>query len=69
MRLLWRPAGGAAMPSTDETRAERLEFVKQEGREIFKQAVMCMEEACRRVLDATHQRLQNRDTESLLRPN
>jgi 3-oxoacyl-[acyl-carrier-protein] synthase-3 len=49
-RLLWRPAGGAAMPSTDETRSERMEFVKQEGREIFKQAVMAMEESCREVL-------------------
>lgn len=60
-RLLWRPAGGAAMPSTDETRSDRLEFVKQEGREIFKQAVMCMEEACRRVLDATDQRISDID--------
>ena len=41
------------MPSTDQTRSERMEFVKQEGREIFKQAVMCMEDACRRVLDST----------------
>ena len=60
-RLLWRPAGGAAMPSTDETRSGRLEFVKQEGREIFKQAVMCMEEACRRVLEATDQRISDID--------
>jgi 3-oxoacyl-[acyl-carrier-protein] synthase-3 len=50
-RLLWRPAGGAALPSTDETRSDRMEFVKQEGREIFKQAVVCMEESCRRVLE------------------
>jgi 3-oxoacyl-[acyl-carrier-protein] synthase-3 len=49
-RLLWRPAGGAAMPSTDETRSGRMEFVKQEGREIFKHAVMAMEESCRQVL-------------------
>ncbi|HET6361993.1 MAG TPA: beta-ketoacyl-ACP synthase III [Gemmatimonadota bacterium] len=60
-RLLWRPAGGAAMPSTDETRSERMEFVKQEGREIFKQAVMCMEEACRRVLDSTDRRITDID--------
>ena len=49
--LLWRPAGGAAMPSTDATRSEGMEYVKQEGREIFKQAVTCMEDACRRVLE------------------
>lgn len=60
-RLLWRPAGGAAMPSTEETRADRMEFVKQEGREIFKQAVMCMEDACRRVLDATDRRISDID--------
>jgi 3-oxoacyl-[acyl-carrier-protein] synthase-3 len=50
-RLLWRPAGGAALPSTDETRSDRMEFVKQEGREIFKQAVVSMEESCHRVLE------------------
>jgi 3-oxoacyl-[acyl-carrier-protein] synthase-3 len=60
-RLLWRPAGGAAMPSTEETRSERMEFVKQEGREIFKQAVMCMEEACRRVLDSTDRQISDID--------
>ena len=49
--LLWRPAGGAAMPSTDATRAEHMEFVKQEGREVFKHAVVAMEESCHRVLD------------------
>jgi 3-oxoacyl-[acyl-carrier-protein] synthase-3 len=60
-RLLWRPAGGAAMPSTEHTRSERMEFVKQEGREIFKQAVMCMEEACRRVLESTDRRITDID--------
>lgn len=49
--LLWRPAGGAAMPSTDATRSEGMEYVKQEGREIFKQAVTCMEDACHRALE------------------
>ena len=43
--MLWRPAGGAAMPSTETTRAERLEYVKQEGREVFKSAVLAMEES------------------------
>ena len=52
-KLLWRPAGGAALPSTEETRSERMEFVKQEGREIFKHAVMAMEDSCRQVLAAT----------------
>jgi len=50
MELLWRPAGGAAMPSTDETRHERMEFVKQEGRELFRQAVSSMVDSCGIVL-------------------
>ncbi len=50
-RLLWRPAGGAALPSTPETQGARLEYVKQEGREIFRRAVLAMEESSRIVLD------------------
>ena len=49
-QLLWRPAGGAAMPSTPETQARNLEYVKQEGREVFKRAVLAMEESSRTVL-------------------
>ncbi len=49
-QMLWRPAGGAAMPSTSETQSERLEFVKQEGRDVFKRAVLAMEESSRIVL-------------------
>ncbi|HUP20200.1 MAG TPA: beta-ketoacyl-ACP synthase III [Gemmatimonadota bacterium] len=45
--LLWRPAGGAAVPSTEETRAERQELVKQEGREVFKYAVNHMDSSSR----------------------
>lgn len=51
MELLWRPAGGAAMPSTEETRAQRLEYVKQEGREVFKNAVKGMGESSQIVLE------------------
>ncbi|MDX1624657.1 MAG: beta-ketoacyl-ACP synthase III [Gemmatimonadota bacterium] len=50
-RLLWRPAGGAAMPSTEETREKRLEYVKQEGRELFRNAVVSMADSSRTVLD------------------
>lgn len=49
--LLWRPAGGAAMPSTKDTHRDRLEYVKQEGREIFKHAVKAMHEGSQRVLE------------------
>ncbi|MBW3660147.1 MAG: ketoacyl-ACP synthase III [Gemmatimonadetes bacterium] len=45
--LLWRPAGGAARPSTEETRAERMEYVRQEGREVFKNAVLQMDTSSR----------------------
>ena len=50
-QLLWRPAGGAAQPSTPATQAERLEYVKQEGREVFKRAVLAMEQSSRAVLE------------------
>ena len=60
-RLLWRPAGGAALPSTEETRSERMEFVKQEGREIFKHAVMSMDESCRRVLETMNMKISDVD--------
>lgn len=49
--LLWRPAGGAAQPSNDETRAERMEYVKQEGREVFKNAVVQMDASSRIALE------------------
>ncbi len=49
-QLLWRPAGGAALPSTPDTQAQRLEYVKQEGREVFKRAVLAMEESSRAVM-------------------
>ncbi|MGH7550195.1 MAG: beta-ketoacyl-ACP synthase III [Gemmatimonadota bacterium] len=49
-QLLWRPAGGAAMPSTPDTQAQRLEYVKQEGREVFKRAVLAMEESSHAVM-------------------
>jgi 3-oxoacyl-[acyl-carrier-protein] synthase-3 len=60
-RLLWRPAGGAEMPSTEETRSERLEFVKQEGREVFKSAVLAMEQSSRIALERANLTLDDID--------
>lgn len=60
-QLLWRPAGGAAMPSNAETQAERLEYVKQEGREVFKRAVLAMEESSRIVLQQAGMRVADVD--------
>jgi 3-oxoacyl-[acyl-carrier-protein] synthase-3 len=59
--MLWRPAGGAAMPSSDQTRAERLEYVKQEGREVFKGAVLAMEESSRITLERARLSLDDID--------
>ena len=49
--LLWRPAGGAAMPFSETVLQERSSYVKMAGREVFKHAVRQMSEACDRALD------------------
>jgi 3-oxoacyl-[acyl-carrier-protein] synthase-3 len=49
--LLWRPAGGAAVPFSDEVLQDRSSYVKMAGREVFKHAVRQMSEACDRALD------------------
>jgi len=49
--LLWRPAGGAKVPFSEATLADRSTFVKMAGRETFKHAVRSMSEACDRALD------------------
>ncbi len=40
--LLYTPAGGSAMPASAETLANRLGFIKMNGREVFKLAVNAM---------------------------
>jgi 3-oxoacyl-[acyl-carrier-protein] synthase-3 len=49
--LLWRPAGGVAEPFSERVSAERRQFVRMEGREVFKHAVRSMAEAVDRALD------------------
>jgi len=49
--LLWRPAGGAAVPFSESVLADRSSYVKMAGREVFKHAVRQMSEACDRALD------------------
>ena len=51
---LKQPAGGSRMPATEETVANRLHFVKQDGQQVFKYAVRKMEECCRDLLDRNH---------------
>jgi len=50
--LLWRPAGGVAEPFSDEVYAQRRQYVRMEGREVFKHAVRSMADAVDRALDA-----------------
>ena len=50
--LLCRPAGGAAKPFSNDVLSERSQFIKMNGREVFKNAVRSMSEAATRALDA-----------------
>lgn len=45
------PAGGSAMPATRETVDERLHFVHQDGRQVYRYAVNKMFELCKTVLE------------------
>lgn len=49
--LLHRPKGGAAFPSTPEILAEGSDKISMAGREVFKNAVRSMADACDRALD------------------
>lgn len=50
--LLCRPSGGAARPFSAEVLNERSQFIKMNGREVFKNAVRSMSEAATRALDS-----------------
>jgi 3-oxoacyl-[acyl-carrier-protein] synthase III len=62
--LLWRPSGGAKVPFSDATLADRSTFVRMAGRETFKHAVRSMSEACDRALDLA--RLTGQDIDVLI---
>lgn len=49
--LLYRPAGGIAVPITEETLVTRDHMLRMSGREIFKNAVRSMAEACSNALE------------------
>jgi 3-oxoacyl-[acyl-carrier-protein] synthase-3 len=49
--LLCRPSGGAARPIDEQVLAERSQFIRMNGREVFKNAVRSMSEAATRALD------------------
>jgi len=50
--LLCRPGGGAAKPFSNDVLTERSQYIKMNGREVFKNAVRSMSEAATRALDA-----------------
>jgi 3-oxoacyl-[acyl-carrier-protein] synthase-3 len=62
--LLWRPAGGATTPFSEQVLNDRSHFVKMAGREVFKHAVRSMSEACDRALDGA--RLTGNDIDLLI---
>ena len=62
--LLYRPAGGAAIPMSAEVLDERTHLVKMAGREVFKHAVRSMSEAADRALDGA--RLTGNDIDLLI---
>ena len=51
---LQMPAGGSLMPTSAETVAQGLHYVKQDGQTVFKFAVRNTEEASRRLLERNH---------------
>jgi 3-oxoacyl-[acyl-carrier-protein] synthase III len=51
---LCMPAGGSRRPPSHDTVDERLHYVKQDGRAVFKFAVRKTEEIARRILDRNH---------------
>jgi 3-oxoacyl-[acyl-carrier-protein] synthase-3 len=50
--LLCRPSGGTARPFSAEVLEERSQYIKMNGREVFKNAVRSMSEAATRALDS-----------------
>jgi 3-oxoacyl-[acyl-carrier-protein] synthase-3 len=50
--LLCRPSGGGARPFSEEVLEDRSQYIKMNGREVFKNAVRSMSEAATRALDS-----------------
>ncbi len=62
--LLYRPGGGATYQFSEQVLAERSQFVRMAGREVFKHAVRSMSEAADRALDGA--RLTSDDIDLLI---
>ncbi len=52
--LLLLPAGGSAQPTTAETVAQRLHFLRQEGRAVFREAVVKMADITLEIMERNH---------------
>lgn len=50
--ILYQPSGGSKSPITEQVLKERSQYVRMNGREVFKVAVRALEESCREVLAA-----------------
>lgn len=48
---IWVPAGGSRLPTSETTVAERLQFLRMKGREVFKFAVTKMEDCIDRAIE------------------
>lgn len=59
--LICVPGGGSSIPPSQDSVAERLQFVKMRGNETFKIAVKTMEEAIREALAAQKMRVSDID--------
>jgi 3-oxoacyl-[acyl-carrier-protein] synthase-3 len=49
--LLYLPAGGSALPASEETVKQRMHYIKMEGKEVYKHAVRRMESAALQCLE------------------
>lgn len=49
--MLYMPAGGSRLPASPETLANRMHYVHQDGRQVFKYAVRKMSDVCVQILE------------------
>lgn len=50
-RMLYQPAGGSLNPATKQTVKDRLHFIKQDGRSVFKKATVGMADVTEEVME------------------
>ncbi|REL33669.1 ketoacyl-ACP synthase III [Rhodohalobacter sp. SW132] len=50
-RMLYQPAGGSVMPATEQTVEQKLHFLRQEGRSVFKRATEGMADVSLEIME------------------